>query len=315
MKVIKLCVIGVGYLGRIHAKKLSQMEGVKLIGVSDLIEERAKNVAEECNTIYSIDYSDIIKDADAVVVAVTTDNHYKVSKDVIREGKHLFLEKPMTVTPEEAKELILLSQEYNRILQIGHLERFNPAFQAMIKRLDTPTFIKAVRCSPFQKRGTEVDVVLDLMIHDLDLILSIIPSKISHIKAQGQSIRTPFLDEAQVELIFENGCKAVVEASRVAKERKREMYIFQESYNMMVDFANFRLLTRKENGKKSPLEELFLGDDILEENFSSADPIRNELFSFVNAIRRGDPVLVGGIDGYRALLLAQDIVRYIHDAG
>ena len=254
MKNIKVGVIGVGYLGRFHAQKYAAMEGVHLVGVADLVPEQANLVAEECGTTPFTDYRRLLEQVDTVSIVVPTIYHHEVAKKCIEHSVDLLVEKPFTTTLAEADELIALAKEKNLILQVGHLERFNPAVLAMQPLLTHPLFIEAHRISVFKNRGTDVDVILDLMIHDIDIILSIVNSPLQTIHTVGAPVITPLTDIANARLIFENGCTANVTVSRISMDNIRRMRIFQPGQYLSVDFSKKEVMSirLKQGVKKQP---------------------------------------------------------------
>ncbi|MCI5149437.1 MAG: gfo/Idh/MocA family oxidoreductase, partial [Candidatus Electrothrix sp. MAN1_4] len=229
---LRVGVIGVGYLGRFHALKYAAQDDVQLIGVADTAPGQAQLVAEECSTKECstkafTDYLPLLEQVDAVSIVVPTVHHHTVASACLEHGVDILLEKPMTTTLREADELISLADRKKLLLQVGHLERFNPAVLAMQPLLDNPLFIEAHRLSTFKNRGTDVDVILDLMIHDIDIILSIINSPIKHIHTVGAPVITQLTDIANARIIFKNGCTANITVSRISLENIRRMRIFQ----------------------------------------------------------------------------------------
>lgn len=205
MKKIKAGVIGVGYLGRFHAQKYQALEDAELVGVADVDPDRGRQVAEECSCAHFTDYKALLKLVDAVSIVVPTSIHHQIASEALSAGVDLLLEKPMTITLAEADDLIGLAEKNQLILQVGHLERFNPAVLAMKPFLTTPVFIESNRISTFKQRGVDVDVVLDLMIHDIDIVLTIIDSPLKTIHTVGAPVVTNTTDIANARLIFENG--------------------------------------------------------------------------------------------------------------
>lgn len=308
MKTIKVGVIGVGYLGRFHAQKYMAMEGVELIGVADVDRRRAEQVAEECSTNAFGDYRQLLEQVEAVSVVVPTIYHHEVAKECIARSIDLLVEKPFTTTLTEADELIALAREKNLIMQVGHLERFNPAVMAMQPFLTHPLFIEAHRISVFKNRGTDVDVVLDLMIHDIDIILSIVDSPLETIHTVGAPVITPLTDIANARLIFENGCTANVTVSRISMDNIRRMRIFQPGQYLSVDFSKKEVMSiRLKHGaqNKHPLP------DISKYGFPDQDTLELELLDFIANVRSRSTPAVSGVEGRRALAIALEVVEQI----
>lgn len=234
--MLKAGVLGAGHLGKIHLKLLQQSEKYELIGFYDANTENAQQVAAEFGyTMYS-DLDALIHDCDMIDVVTPTLSHFEVAKKVITAGKHLFIEKPITNTFEEAEELINLAEKYKVKGQVGHVERFNPAFQAVAHRIENPMFIEAHRLAEFNPRGTDVPVVLDLMIHDIDAVLSVVKSDVKKINASGVSVISDTPDIANARIEFENGCVANLTASRISMKNMRKSRFFQRDAYISVDF-------------------------------------------------------------------------------
>ncbi len=296
---LKTAVIGVGYLGRFHAQKYAALDNAELIGVADASEENARRVAEECGTTAYTDYRELFGKVDAVSIVVPTQLHYQVAKECLQNGIHVLLEKPMTVTVEEADELIAIANEKSLVLQIGHLERFNSAVLALQPVLTQPQFIESHRLAPFNPRGADVNVVLDLMIHDIDIIQSLVRSPIASIDANGVSVLTQEHDIANARITFESGCVANVTASRVSMKPQRKMRIFQPDAYVSVDFQD-KVLSVHRKGEK----EMFPGIPEInseESIFENSDAIMAEAEAFLSAIANGDKPPVTGEDGRQAL--------------
>jgi predicted dehydrogenase len=309
MKRVKAGVIGVGYLGKFHAQKYAGMEGVELIGVVDVDPVIAKEVAAACGCVAFTDYRDLLTHVDAVSIVVPTSYHHQVALDCIEAGVDILLEKPMTTTLAQADDLIQRTDAKKLILQVGHLERFNPAVQAMEKFLTVPVFIESTRISTFKNRGVDVDVVLDLMIHDIDIILSIVHSPLKSIQTVGAPVVTATTDIANARLVFENGATATVTASRMARTNIRKMRIFQPGSYINVDFANRKVMTIhltddiQENGAP--------GQDAQVSSFPASDALRDEIAHFVTSVRDRSEPLVSGRAGRRALDVALQVIEQI----
>ena len=308
MSKLKCAVIGTGYLGKYHAEKYAALEGCELVAVVDINEQAAKEVAEKNGAQALTDYKSLLGNIDAVSIVVPTHLHHQVSRDFLNAGTHVLVEKPITVTVEEADELITIAKEKNVILQVGHLERFNPAVLGLDKEAK-PLFIEAHRLSPFNPRANDVSVVLDLMIHDIDIILALIDSDIEKIDASGTAVLTQGTDIANARLTFKNGCVANVTASRISMKMERKMRMFRPCSYISVDFQN-KVLTKHRTGDK----EMFPGvpEIVSEESvFESGDALMEEIKHFVSCIKTGDNPLVSGEEGRRALQTAIQITTLL----
>ncbi|MDD3089210.1 MAG: Gfo/Idh/MocA family oxidoreductase [Candidatus Omnitrophica bacterium] len=309
MKPLRVGVIGAGHLGSRHAKVYSAIadsSGVSLIGVCDVSEEVARKVALEYNTRFFTEYKDLIGLVDAVSIVVPTSLHHQVARDFLKAGIHTLIEKPITKTLEEADELIFLANEKDLILQVGHIERFNSAVRAVEPLLRNPKFIECQRLGSIsqKKRIKDVGVVLDLMIHDIDIILGLVNSKVSHIEAVGISSVSEHEDMANVRLTFQNGAIADITASRITKEETRKIRVFQEDSYILLDFLNQEASLYHKNDDNS-LEKVHLE---IEKN----EPLRVELESFVDCVRQSRQPLVSGVEGRQALRVALDILDKIN---
>jgi predicted dehydrogenase len=310
MKKLKCAVIGTGYLGKFHAEKYTTLSDCELVAVVDINEQAAQTVAEKYGAHALTDYASLLGTVDAVSIVVPTTLHHQVAKDFLNAGVHVLVEKPITVTVAEADELIAIAKEKNLILQVGHLERFNPAVLGLDKE-EKPLFIESHRLSPFNPRANDVSVVLDLMIHDIDIILALVDSEIERIDASGTPVLTQGTDIANARLTFKNGCVANVTASRISMKMERKMRLFRPSSYISVDFQN-RVLSKYQTGTK----EMFPGvpEIISEEStFDSADALLEEIKHFVNCIHTGDNPLVSGVAGRRALATAIQITQLLGD--
>jgi predicted dehydrogenase len=308
MLKLRAAVIGVGYLGRFHAQKYAALPEIDLIGVVDADTQRADEVAKEVGVTSYNDYREILDKVDIVSIAVPTQYHYRVAKDCLEAGLHILLEKPITQTVEEADELICIATEKNLVFQVGHLERFNPAVMALRGVLKNPVFIESHRLAPFKPRGTDVNVVLDLMIHDIDILLSMVPSTIKTINSVGVPVLSQEVDIANARLQFENGCVANVTASRVSRETMRKIRIFQPDAYISIDYQARKISILRKGGGGIPVPGLpEIGME--ERSFDQVDALMEEIRSFVDAARNGTPPVVSGEEGKRALELALQINR------
>ncbi|MEW8008193.1 MAG: Gfo/Idh/MocA family oxidoreductase [Candidatus Thiodiazotropha endolucinida] len=305
MDKIRTAVIGVGYLGRYHAQKYAALDDSELVAVVDIDPDTAANVAKECDTEALTDYHELLDRVDAVSVVVPTQLHHQVATEFLDSGIHVLLEKPITVTVAEADALIEIARRKQRVLQVGHLERFNSAVLALEGVLKDPQFIESHRLAPFTLRGTDVNVVLDLMIHDIDIIQNLVGSPIASIDAKGGAVLTQEYDIANARIKFENGCVANVTASRVSLKPQRKMRIFQPDAYISIDFQD-KILSIHRKGEK----EIFPGipEIISEESvFANSDAIMAEIRAFLDAIRNNSIPPVTGEDGREALKTAIDI--------
>jgi predicted dehydrogenase len=312
MNKIKCAVVGTGYLGKFHAEKYASLPDCELVAVVDINEAAATAVAEKHGAKALTDYQSLLGQVDAVSIVVPTTLHHAVSKDFLMHGTHVLVEKPITVTVEEADELIALAKQNNKILQIGHLERFNPAVLGLDKD-EKPLFIESHRLSPFNPRANDVSVVLDLMIHDIDIILALVDSDLERIDASGTAVLTKDIDIANARLVFKSGCVANVTASRISMKMERKMRLFRPSSYISVDFQN-RVLTKYKTGDK----EMFPGiPEIVNEEsvFENGDALMEEIKHFVHCIQTGDNPIVSGEAGRRALATALEISKLLTQAG
>lgn len=311
MKIIKAGVIGVGYLGRFHAQKYAAMDGVQLVGVADSNGEQAERVAKECSCAAFTDHLQLLKEVDVVSIAVPTSLHHRIATDCIEANVDILLEKPMTVTLGEADDLIRQCEEKKLILQVGHLERFNPAVQAMEPFLTLPVFIESNRISTFKNRGVDVDVVLDLMIHDIDIILNIIKSPLKTIHTAGAPVVTSTTDIANARLIFENGATANVTVSRISRTNIRKMRIFQPGSYINVNFASKKIMTLTLTDEI--LESGMPRQDIHVQTFKVGDALRSEIEHFIHHVRERTRPQVSGHEGRRALDVALKVMAQIKE--
>lgn len=312
MEKIRVAVIGVGYLGKFHAEKYARMKDVELIGVVDIDRSRAEAVAAVYGTSALTDYRDLYGLVDAVSIVVPTEAHFSVGADLLAQEVDVLVEKPMTTNLQQADELIALSESKHRILQIGHLERFNPAVAALKDIVYHPMFIEAHRLSVFKDRCTDVSVVLDLMIHDIDIIMNIAGSGIKSIHAAGAPVICEQADIANVRLEFESGCVANITASRISTKNQRKIRIFQKDAYVSVDFAGREItIIRRDQDQAG---SVIPGMDIRQISFSKADALENELAAFIEAVRARKAPAVSGLAGRKALEVALCIMDQIDTA-
>ena len=303
---LRVGVVGVGYLGRFHAQKYAALPDVTLVGVVDTNPTRAAEIAGECHTQAFTTHCDLFGRVDCVSIAVPTQFHHAVARDILTHSIDTLVEKPLTATGAEGRELIEIAARQGRILQVGHLERFNPALRSLSGILTAPRFIECQRVAPFVERGTDVDVVRDLMIHDLDVILSLVRSPVTSMEAFGVPVLTETPDIANARLRFASGCIANVTASRVALKRERKMRIFQPDTYLVVDYGEHRIrICRREpqaHGGGLPnitYEEREVGGE---------DALEEEIHAFLRAVRERSEPVVSGRDGLQALEVAEQII-------
>lgn len=302
-------MIGVGYLGRLHAQKYAALDGVELVAVADADPQRARQVAAELGTRPVDDFRALLDgQIHLASIVVPTEHHFDVARACLEAGVHVLVEKPMTETLDQAQALQALAERRCLTLQVGHLERFNPAFLAAREMVREPLFIESHRLAPFKPRGTDVAVTLDLMIHDIDLILDLVASPVAEVRASGTPVLTDEIDIGNARIEFENGCVANVTASRVSQKAMRKLRIFQPDAYVTVDTLAHRLtVARREPG--SGLAEAGLPIRVEEQRFDTPDPLAAEIRDFVACVREGRRPAVGGAEGRRALEVALAITQ------
>lgn len=309
---IRAAVVGVGYLGKFHAEKYANLPDAELIGVADTDPAQARAVAERAGSEAYTEYTELFGKVDAVSIAAPTPLHYEIARAFLEQGVDVLIEKPMTQTVAEADELIALAEKKGKLIQVGHLERFNPAVIAVRNIVRSPVFIECNRLSLYQPRGTEVSVVHDLMIHDIDLILNFVKSGIRYCHALGAPVVTDNVDIANAHIEFENGAVANVTASRISNKSERKIRLFQQDGYLSIDFAN-RSITHIHPGtgaETCPVP----GMQMETQTFEQADALADEIRSFTAAVARRSPPEVSGQMGRDALNIAVDITRQIDAA-
>ncbi len=299
MERLKVAVIGVGYLGRFHAQKYAAMEDVELVGVVDVDPERAALVAQEVGTRAYGALSEIPVPVQAVSVAVPTSLHAEVAVPLLEKGIAVLLEKPIAADMPAAEAILAAANAGAARLQIGHLERFNPAILKLRERITKPMFIEVHRISPFKERGTDVDVILDLMIHDIDIILSLVGSEIVSVESVGVPVMTSSIDIANARLRFASGCIANITASRISADVMRKIRIFQPDAYISIDYAQHAVDVFTLSADR---QILHARDEI-----SEADALQAEIRSFVDALKHGSAILVDGEAGRKAFEVAEMI--------
>jgi predicted dehydrogenase len=309
MSPLRCAVVGAGYLGRFHAQKYAGLAGCTLAGIADPSAEARAKLAAELGVPVHADHRELLGRVDAVSVATPTALHHPIARDFLLAGAHVLVEKPITTTAPEARELIALAAANRKVLQVGHLERFNPVIVAVAGELTKPRFIESNRLAPFKARGTDVSVVLDLMIHDIDLIEHIVQSPIASIDAIGAPVFTDEIDIANARLRFENGCVADVTASRISMKSERKLRVFQADSYLSIDLQQ-KLLTQVRRPGAIGQGEM-PAVSVEERSFDQGDALLAEIEAFVAAIRGGTRPVVSGEDGLRALETATRIAELV----
>jgi len=310
MEKIRAAVIGVGYLGRFHAQKYAQLAECTLTGVVDNQTDAASRVAAELGVSAFHDYRDLLGKVDAVSVVTPTPMHFEIARDFLQSGAHVLVEKPITETAAQAEELIGIARKAKRVLQVGHLERFNPAIVAAEPLLRAPGFIECQRMAPYRERGTDVNVVLDLMIHDIDLIQMIVGGELASIDAIGTPVFSEEIDIANARLRFDGGCVANVTASRVSLKTERKLRVFCSDTYMSIDLQQ-KILTVIRKREEPPVAGQ-LPVHIEEQAFDPGDALLAEIQAFLAAVRGEGRVVVTAEDGLRALRTAIAITEHVH---
>ncbi len=308
---LRVGVVGAGYLGNFHAEKYASMDGVDLVAVVDTDEGRARTVAKHLGTRAYTRPEEIYSRVDAVSVVVPTSRHHAVASEFIRQGVDVMIEKPITTTLPQATELIRLAGQRKCILQVGHLERFNEVWKTVGSAIDRPRFIEAHRIGPFQARGTDVDVILDLMIHDIDIVLKYVTAPLKSIDSVGVPVLSPNVDIANVRIHFQDGTVANLTASRVSVKRTRKIRFFQRDAYVSVDYDAGKVqVFRRIAGSDGRSPEI-VGD---EREVGHSDALRTELEAFVDSVRTRHAPEVGGAEGKKALQVALRILRRMRTA-
>lgn len=302
MNKIRAGVIGVGHLGSHHARIYSGMKDVELAGVCDINLVRAKKIAKKYRTMPYCDYKDMFGKIDCASIAVPTELHYRVAKDCLSNGVSVLIEKPMTKTVVEANGLLSMAKERGLILQVGHIERFNAAVRSLDEIPGKVRFIECHRLGPFKKRALDVGVVLDLMIHDIDIILGLVKSEVISFDAVGVNILTAYEDLANVRMRFKNGTVANLTASRVTKDELRKIRIFKEDCYISLDYIKQEAAIYRKFGSKITSRRI---------NIKKEEPLKKELEAFVFSVQTGERPLVSGEEGRDALKIALEIVECI----
>lgn len=307
--MIRVGVIGVGRLGEHHARLLAGLPETRLVGIYDIDAARAERIARPLRTKAFESGSALLSEVDAVTIAVPTPAHYAVARECLKAGLHCLVEKPLTDTVEEAESLIELARSTNRILQVGHVERFNPAVVEMRKHVHRPVFIEANRLGPYDPRVSHIGVVLDLMIHDLDIVLSLVGERVKRIDTIGAKVFSPHEDIAKATLFFEGGCRADLSASRISFQKLRKIRVYQHDAYLSLDYSERSLkIYRKKGPKVEGLKDI----QALRPRLEKYDPLEKQLAHFVDCVRHGKTPLVSGQHGRDAIELAMEILGSMH---
>ena len=300
MDKVRIGIIGVGYLGTQHARILSYLEEAGLKGVADIDFKKAVEIGNRHGVEYFENFEDMLDEIDAAIVATPTSEHFSVSMRLLNEGKSVLVEKPITETVEQAEQLVAKAKKSGAILQVGHLERFNPAVEAIENVISEPKFIEVQRLGSFSARSLDIDVVLDLMIHDLDIILALIKDEVKVIRSSGIHVLSEKIDIANARLEFKSGCVATLTASRVHQGKVRKLRIFEPTSCYTVDYINQEVKIFPLNGKQTDIKSL---------KIEKEEPLKKELKNFFQCIREGKTKKVSGEEALRALRLAYSVLR------
>ncbi len=300
---IPVGIVGVGYAGQYHSEKYAASNNAELVGVVDIDRSRADQVGKKLGVASFTDYRELLGQVRCVSIAVPTRLHYEVSRDFLAAGIDVLVEKPMAATIEEGKQLVELARERSLVLQVGHLERFNPAIRKLEGIIKDPKFVECHRLAPFVERGTDVDVVMDLMIHDIDVIASLVRSPVQRVDAVGVPVLTDKPDIANARITFSNGCIANVTSSRVSLKRERKIRFFQPDAYISIDYDQKRAQIYQRPGKGAGWKDIRA--ETIE--FKEGDALADEIESFLDAVRSRGLPLVSGEEGLRALEIASMI--------
>ena len=308
---LRVGVVGVGHLGQHHARVYAELENCTLVGVADVDIERGREIAGRHDTKFYEDYTDLCQDVDALSIAVPTEYHHAVGMECLRQGIHVLIEKPIARTVEEADQLIELAAQQQRVIQIGHTERFNAAVVELARIVEKPAFIESNRLSPFPERSTDIDVVLDIMIHDIDIILSLVKSPVKKLEAVGVPVITSKIDIANTRLEFESGCIANVTASRVSLKQERKLRMFQPEKYISLDYQaqSLHVVEIKHPELRHDFPNARPTIIPHQVNVTKQEPLKAELEAFVDCVYTGGDPVVSGNDGRNALKAAFQILR------
>jgi len=309
---VRTAVIGTGYLGKFHAEKYAQLPGSQLVGIADTDRDNASAVADKLAVPVYTDYRELLDKVDALSIATPTTFHFELAETCLLGGVHVLVEKPITVTTAEADTLINIARRNKCVLQVGHIQRFHPALLGLDALLDRPTFIETHRLAPFRPRGTDVNVVLDLMIHDIDIVLNLVGAEVVNIAASGACVLSNSIDIANVRLDFADGCVANITASRVSRKIERKMRIFQQNQCLPVDLYKHRLDKYFRSDSSDHQQTPTIASSTTE--YENNDALQVQIESFLDCVRFGRRPLVSGEDGRRALATAMEITRMIDNS-
>lgn len=311
-KLLKVAVVGVGHLGKWHTDKYAAASNCELVAVVDNNTANAREVAQKHGVEVYSNYRDIIPLVDAISLVVPTSLHYKIAREFLEAGIHCLIEKPITESIAEAETLIEIARKQKLVLQVGHIERFNSVMIGIEEHLEKPQFLESTRLAPFTLRATDVSVILDLMIHDIDIILDLIGSPVKQISASGISVLSDTIDIANARIEFENHCVANVTASRISRKRERKLRIFQKDAYLSADFQDKMLAINRKG--ETDNEAGFKDISHSELRFDDNDALNLEILDFINAITTGGQPKVSGEDGKRALETAIAITSQIAES-
>ncbi len=300
MDKVRIGIIGVGYLGTQHARILSYLEQAELKGVADIDFKKALQIGNRHGVPYYQSYEEMLDEIDAAIVSTPTSEHFSIAMHLLQEGKHVLVEKPITETIEQGEKLVATAKEKGLILQVGHLERFNPAVEAVENIIGEPRFIEVQRLGSFSARSLDIDVVLDLMIHDLDIILALIRDEVKTVRSSGIYVLSEKIDIANARIEFESGCVANLTASRVHQGKVRKLRIFEPTVYYSVDYIDQEVKVFPLNGRQTDIKTL---------RIQKEEPLKKELQNFLTCIQNGTLSKVSGEEGLRALKLAYTVLR------
>ena len=300
MDQVRVGIIGVGYLGTQHARILSYLEEAELKGVADIDFKKAVEIGNRHGVAYFQNYEEMIGEIDAAIVATPTSKHHSISLNLLRNGKSVLVEKPITETVEQGEELVREAKSSGLVLQVGHLERFNPAVEAVETMIREPRFIEVQRLGSFSARSLDIDVVLDLMIHDLDIIMALIKDEVGIIRATGIHVLSDKIDIANARLEFKGGCVATLTASRVHQGKVRKLRIFEPTVYYSIDYIDQEVVVFPFDRRQTDIKTL---------RIQKEEPLKKELRNFLDCIRLGKTSKVTGEEGLRALRLAHSVLK------
>lgn len=323
MDKVRIGLVGVGHLGKLHLKNILQIPEAIISGIFDIDKSQVEKAKAEFDVSVAGSLEELFSKCDALIIATSTSSHFEIAQKALNAGLHVFIEKPITVTVEEAEKLIQLGNEKNRIIQVGHIERFNPALVALEKYQLSPMFIQSDRLSQFNPRGTDVAVVLDLMIHDIDIILNLVKSDVEKVDANGVAVVSDSIDIANARIQFKNGCVANVTASRISQKKMRKMRMFQRDAYISIDFLQglseiYRLVRPEEDAIGISYGEIGIGEKrkkiIYEQpEIPKINAMKYEQELFIKSISNNIPPVVSAEDGKKALSVANFIINEIQN--